>query len=66
MLVSLNGEQKELAEGIKLSELIDMLDLSHRRLAIEINQEIVPKSQHAKYEIKPNDKIEIVHAIGGG
>ena len=66
MIVSLNGEEKDLDEGIKLAELIDQLELTGRRLAVEINQEIVPKSQHSSYEIKAGDTIEIVHAIGGG
>ena len=66
MIVSLNGEDKNLDEGLSLAELIEMLELTGKRLAVEINQEIVPKSQHAEYKIKSGDKIEIVHAIGGG
>lgn len=66
MIVYLNGEEKSLDDGLKLGDLINQLELGGKRLAVEINQEIVPKSQHGEYELKPGDKIEIVHAIGGG
>jgi sulfur carrier protein len=62
----LNGESKNIAEGTLLSQLIEQLELGGKRLAVEINCEIIPRSQHADYVIHEGDKIEIVHAIGGG
>ena len=66
MNILLNGEAREIAEGTLLSQLIEQLDLHGKRLAVEINKEIIPRSQHAEYAIKDGDNIEIVHAIGGG
>lgn len=66
MNISINGEQRTLEEGLTLQQLIAMLELEDKRLAIEVNQEIVPRSEHASYTLKQNDKVEIVQAIGGG
>lgn len=66
MNISLNGDAKDIEEGIYLNQLIENMGLTGKRLAVEINREIIPKSQHAEYEIKQGDVIEIVHAIGGG
>jgi len=66
MNISINGEQRTLEEGLTLQQLIAMLELENKRLAIEVNQEIVPRSEHASYTLKQNDKVEIVQAIGGG
>ena len=66
MQITLNGEEKSLTDGTFLSQLIEQLDIQGKRIAVEINQEIIPKSDHSSYEIRDGDKIEIVHAIGGG
>ena len=66
MHITFNGEEKSLNEGTYLSQLLEQLGIEGKRIAIEINREIIPKSAHAQYEIKDGDNIEIVHAIGGG
>lgn len=66
MIIRLNGESLELAEGSTISDLIAAQDLLGRRIAIECNGEIVPRSQHASHVLSANDTLEIVHAIGGG
>lgn len=66
MEVIINGEAQELPEAISASELIDQLGLATKRLAVEVNLEIVPRSQFDSHRFKPGDRIEIVHAIGGG
>ena len=63
--VILNGKNKRL-ESNKLSDLILISNLENKRFAIEINNEIVPKSQHDSFLITNQDKIEIVEAVGGG
>ena len=63
--VTLNGKHKRL-ESNKLSDLISISNLENKRFAIEINNEIVPKSQHDSFLITNQDKIEIVEAVGGG
>lgn len=66
MHISLNGEPYQLADGASAQHLIEQLGLVGKRLAMEVNREIVPRSSFAKHPLRPNDHIEIVHAIGGG
>jgi sulfur carrier protein len=66
MQVIINGESHTLNDGILLSTLLNQLEISGKRIAVEINESIVPKSQHSSTVINQDDKIEIIHAIGGG
>jgi len=66
MTIVLNGEPRTLAGSTRLAQLIHELGLEGKRLAVEINREIVPRSLYAQTELKDGDSIEIVHAIGGG
>lgn len=66
MHIQLNGESKELAEQSTVADLLALLDLVGRRIAVELNQNIVPKSQHSMVYLQAGDTVEIVHAIGGG
>ncbi|MET3999048.1 sulfur carrier protein ThiS [Marinobacterium sp. MBR-109] len=66
MQIQVNGEPLEVAEQSNLSDLIAQLELSGKRIAIELNLEIIPRSSHADTPLKAGDRIEIVHAIGGG
>lgn len=65
--IILNGEPRQLADHIDtLSGLIDALSLGGKRVAIERNGEIVPRSQHAHTPLLEGDALEIVVAVGGG
>ena len=66
MNITINGEQRTLEDDLNLLQLISFLELENKRLAIEVNQEIVPRSEHASHILQQNDKVEIVQAIGGG
>jgi sulfur carrier protein len=66
MQVTLNGEKQELAEGTTVVDLLAKLALTQRRVAVEINRELVPRSLHAQRKISPGDAIEIVSLVGGG
>ncbi len=66
MQVTINGEHHSLDEELSLADLLVQLDLAEKRIAVEVNEEIVPKSLHADTAIKADDHIEIIHAIGGG
>ncbi len=66
MQIILNGEPVETPDNLTAAALIRHLGLENERLAMEINQEIAPRSRHDEIVIQPNDKVEIVHAIGGG
>lgn len=64
--IRLNGEPHPLAAGLTVSGLVEELGLSGRRIAVEINEEIIPRSQHADTQLVDGDQVEVVHAIGGG
>jgi sulfur carrier protein len=66
MQIQLNGEACSLDRAMTLTDLIEHLGLSGKRLALELNLEIVPRSQHAGTFLADGDRVEIVHAIGGG
>lgn len=66
MEITLNGEFKEIPEDMTAAQLVEFLELEGRRLAIEINEEIVPRSSYEACRLNPGDQVEIVHAIGGG
>jgi sulfur carrier protein len=64
--LTLNGERRQFAAPLALSQLIVELGLSGKRIAIERNGEIVPRSQLAEHSIAEGDTLEIVVAVGGG
>lgn len=66
MQIQVNGEPLAVAPGSSLSDLVAQLELSGKRIAIELNLEIVPRSRYAETLLKEGDRVEIVHAIGGG
>jgi sulfur carrier protein len=66
MKIIFNGQTLDLAENSTLLNLIESQNLIGKRLAAEVNLEIIPKTEHANYILKNDDKVEIVHAIGGG
>ena len=64
--IKLNGKIKTIKDNTKLSNLLENLKIPIKKVAIEINQNIVDKKKLSKINLKNNDKIEIVHFIGGG
>ncbi|WP_240007739.1 sulfur carrier protein ThiS [Pseudaquidulcibacter saccharophilus] len=64
--IVINGEEHEIASGKNLDELLDVLELEKRSIAIELNQNLIPKSEWVNHIVKSGDKIEIVQFVGGG
>ena len=64
--INVNGKVKLIKNNTKLSNLIKFLKIHVKKVAIELNQEIVDKKKLEKIILKKNDKIEVVHFIGGG
>ena len=64
--IKLNGKTKIINSNYKIQNLINDLKIPIKKVAIELNQEILNKKELNKIKIKKNDKIEIVHFIGGG
>ena len=67
MEITLNGEPRRLeTDAPTLAALIQAEGLGQRRVAVEVNGEIVPRGRHATHLLQPGDRVEIVHALGGG
>ena len=64
--IRLNGKEKQIAENSKILKLINDLKIPIKKVAIELNQEIIDKKRTSNIKLKKDDKIEIVHFIGGG
>lgn len=64
--ITVNGEKRPMPPGRTLAELVRELDLEGRRVAVEVNEEIVPRSEHAEHILNKGDRVEVVAAIGGG
>ena len=66
MQIQLNGQTRSIDDVTTVAELLERNGYSGRRVAIEINQSIVPRSAHATHRIVDGDRIEVVTAFGGG
>ena len=66
MELTINGEKRHIESAATVADLLSALGLEGKRIAVEKNGEIVPKSTHAQTPIAVTDKIEIVVAVGGG
>ena len=64
--IRVNGKFRSIPENYKISDLVKDLKIPLKKVAIELNQEIIDKKKINKINLKKNDKIEIVHFIGGG
>ncbi|KLJ00995.1 sulfur carrier protein ThiS [Luteimonas sp. FCS-9] len=66
MNIRLNGEDADIDPGSTIAALLQAQGLGGRRVAVEINGEIVPRGRHDTHALADGDRVEIVHALGGG
>jgi sulfur carrier protein len=66
MIIQVNGEFRELPDNLTVSGLLEELGYGEKRVAVERNGELVPKSLHPETTVNDGDRVEIVQAIGGG
>lgn len=66
MIVTINGERREIPEGLNVAALLEHLGMAADRVAIERNLEILPRARWAETQVGPDDRFEIVHLVGGG
>jgi len=66
MQIYLNGEEKQIPDGLDMAGLIAWLELTDQRIAVEVNEELVPRSTFTGHPLRPADRVEIIHAVGGG
>ena len=66
MQILLNGEPHALASATTITQLLAALGHAERRVAVEVNREIIPRSRHPEHTLQEGDTVELVHAMGGG
>jgi sulfur carrier protein len=66
MQIYLNGEEKQIPDASNMAGLIDLLDIQGQRFAVEVNEELVPRSTFNQHLLNENDRVEIIQAVGGG
>ena len=66
MTVTINGERREVPEGLNIPALLEHLGIKSERVAIERNLDILPRARWSETQVQPNDTFEIVHFVGGG
>lgn len=64
--IHLNGEPQEVPEGLSVAGLLDRLQLPSDRVAVEHNREILPRNRWGETRLQPDDRLEVVHFVGGG
>jgi sulfur carrier protein len=66
MHLTVNGESRDIPDGLTVRGLIEHLGLTDGPVAVERNREVVPRAEHATVELRAGDVLEIVHFVGGG
>ena len=66
MKIRVNGEDKQIAEGLSVSRLLDELQIRAGRVVVELNRDIVRREAQGSTLLKEGDSLEIVHFVGGG
>ena len=66
MVITINGETKEIGQEVNLDDLLRFFALPQERIAIEVNKQVVRKKDWENIKINEADKIEIIHFVGGG
>jgi thiamine biosynthesis protein ThiS len=66
MKIQINGEEKEIAEGLSIAQLLEELQIRSGRVVVELNRDIVARESHGSTLLKGGDALEIVHFVGGG
>jgi thiamine biosynthesis protein ThiS len=66
MKITINGELREIPDGLTVAALLQHLEMTADRVAIERNLDILPRTNWQETEVQPNDRYEIVHLVGGG
>ncbi|MCG7903616.1 MAG: sulfur carrier protein ThiS [Candidatus Thiodiazotropha lotti] len=66
MQIYLNGLEKQIPDSLDMAGLIEILELTDQRIAVEVNEELVPRTTFSGHLLNDQDRIEIIHAVGGG
>lgn len=64
--IILNGAETDLEDNASIEDLLVLLGFQGQRVAVEVNREVIPRGAHISFILSANDKVEIIHAVGGG
>jgi sulfur carrier protein len=64
--IRVNGEARTVRAGASVADLVEVLGLGGRKLAVAVNRNVVPRTQHARHRLSEGDRVEILEAVGGG
>ena len=64
--IIVNGEEISILEDSNIQDLVAELGYKNKRIAIEVNEAIIPKSKHQSYLLESSDRVEVINAVGGG
>jgi sulfur carrier protein len=66
MNLVVNGRAESVPPGLTIAELLARLKLPHKGLAVEVNEQIIPRARHAEHQLTEGDRLEVVSLVGGG
>lgn len=66
MQIVVNGSAQQIDEHSSVQSVLEQMQLQGKRIAVEVNREIIPRAKHAEYKLVEGDSVEIIHAVGGG
>lgn len=66
MEITVNGERRQVPGGTTIAQLLQHLGLAGKYVAVEVNQQVVPRARHAEHPLQAGDTLEIVTLVGGG
>lgn len=66
MHIIYNGEEKSVMDALRVQDLLEAQGLGGRRVAVEVNGELVPRSRYGEHRLREGDRVEVVFAVGGG
>ncbi len=66
IILTVNGESRTVDDGTSIIKLLETLSIEQRRVAVAINGEVVPRTEHEQTSLKDGDQVEIVRMVGGG
>ena len=66
MNIHINGDKQQFEDKLTAAKLVEQLGLQGKRIVMEVNQEIVPRSSYESFQLNENDRVEIINAVGGG
>ena len=66
MKIELNGKNTHIPDNATIDVLLESMGYKDQRVAVEVNQQVIPRGEHISFILSSSDKVEIIHAVGGG